>query len=432
VKSYDLAVIGAGPAGLFAAVKASNAGLSVCIAEANSRPGLKLLVTGQGKCNITNSVGLPDMLKKYGQREKFVRKCLYAFSADDLTEFFNGCGLRLTERDDGKIFPETESARDVLNCLLNMCTKSDIDIMYNRRISGVSAENGRFGLCTGNGNEPFASASSLLIATGGMSYPSTGSRGDGYLLAEQFGHTIIVPKPALSSLKILPDALHFFRGCAGITVSCSLSLFRDGKKLHSYGTREHGILLYTHTGLSGPVIIDNSRDFRSGDELAVNLIPHLNPEEAGTRLLAFCNSNGKSGIKRFFTEEGVPGRLASAVIDYALSAAESADSGAGLSKSSGDIRCAELSAQNRRKILEAFTALRFSVAGVDGFKKAMCTAGGVDTAEINPSTMESRLQPGLFFAGEVIDVDGDSGGYNLQFAFSSAAAAAKGAAGRNS
>ncbi|MBI9108930.1 MAG: aminoacetone oxidase family FAD-binding enzyme [Spirochaetales bacterium] len=402
MNSFDLIIIGAGAAGLFAAGKCSSGEIKTAVFDSMNSPGRKLLLTGQGRCNITNSARLPEFITRYGNKERFVRKCLYSFGGEELTQYLSVAGLELVSRDDGKVFPTSERASDVLKCLLRVCRKSYIDFNFGSRVASIEYNDGVFTLASENGIS--ASAPRLLIAAGGYTFPSTGSRGDGFKLAASLGHNIITPRPALSAVSTTQKD---FTCCAGISIDAASVLFRDNKKI----SRRRGALLFTHTGLSGPLIIDNSREMRPGDSLEVSLLPDYREAELSAAVLSFCAVHGRSRLKSFLTKLSLPERLAAAVFERA-----------GLDPGK---TAAEITKKERNSLLRSIEGLTFTIERLDGKNKAMCTSGGVDTAEINPSTMESRLISGLYFAGEVIDVDGDSGGYNLQFAFSSAFAASE-------
>lgn len=414
MKEWDVIIIGAGPAGLFAAAECGAEGLKTCILESNRSAGKKLLVTGQGKCNITNSAELSNFITHYGTKTRFVRKCLYAFSNRDMIELFTKTGLPLEARADGKVFPVSEQASDVREYLLGLCRTAKVTIKYNSSIGRIAHVDGLFSAFSDEEKPsatatPIATAAKLIIATGGYTLPSTGSNGSGYNLARMLGHELVAPRPSLTGIVVEPEDFTPFITCAGIALDCELNLYRDNSKVGNY----IGRILFTHKGLSGPVIIDNSRDFLQGDELQINLVPGRNSESLSADFISYCSMKGKTSIKHFFTDCKLPDRLISSV--FSRSGAEAARS-----EKSADIK-----ASDRKKLVNAFTALSFGLKSPEGRSKAMCTAGGLDTSEINPATMESRLITSLYFAGEIIDVDGDSGGYNLQFAFSSGRAAAK-------
>jgi len=400
--NYDLIIIGAGAAGLFAAGKCSAAGIKTAVFDGMDNPGRKLLITGQGRCNITNTAELPDFIKHFGDKQRFVKKCLYSFSSMDLINLLSSEGLNTICRGDGKVFPESERSADVLKQLLMLCNKSYTNFRFSNRICSISHESKTFTVKSEEGLS--CRSPKLLLASGGFTFPSTGSRGDGFRLAASLGHNIITPRPSLTAIISREED---FSSCAGISLDAGTALYREGRKL----TGRRGALLFTHLGLSGPLIIDNSREMMSGDRLEVNLLPEITEAELGALFLDYCENQGRNRVKTFFTGLSLPDRLTAAVF-----------SRIGITP---DKKAAEVTKKQRSSLIHAFTGLTFHIKQLEGKKKAMCTAGGVDTAEIKPSTMESKIITGLYFAGEVIDVDGDSGGYNLQFAFSSASAAAE-------
>ncbi len=433
MNKYDVMIIGAGPAGLLAASECARAGLKTILLESQPKAGRKLLITGSGKCNITNSLAMDDFINRYGDKSRFVRNCLYSFSNNDLIEFFEKNGLTLKIKSNGCVYPESERASDVLKCLMNMCKKSDILIKYNTKINSVSFHDGLFkaspGIssdsCSANASESPNTSGNLnvtaseyrsrfmIIAAGGFTWPSTGSDGSGYRLAKALGHSIVEPRLALTSVTACDEDYKHLKDCSGISIECGIKQYRVSSENPDRKGSYTGSLLFTQTGLSGPVILNSSRYFCTGDILKLNFFPGLGKDELNRKIINFCSTNGKSMVKSFFTSGGLPERLVKAVFTSAGCALET------------EIRAAELASELRKKLSTAFTALPIKIKSLEGREKAYCTAGGVDTSEINPKTMESKIIPNLYFAGEVIDVDGDSGGFNLQFAFSSAKAAAE-------
>ncbi|MDC7124416.1 MAG: aminoacetone oxidase family FAD-binding enzyme [Spirochaetales bacterium] len=405
MENYDLIIIGAGAAGLFTAVKASENGVKTAVFESGNKAGRKLLITGQGKCNITNSVQTQDFIKKYGDKTKFVRKSLYSFQNTDLTSFLSKNGLKTFTREDGKVFPETERASDITKLMMKKCKKENITFFYNSKITKIIKQKNNFLLFVNESEKALATASKLIISTGGFTFPKTGSDGSGFKLAERLGHKIVSPKESLCGTIIKKAIFSNFSNCSGITVTANIKLFRHSKCIKKYTNTS---ILLTHNGLSGPGIIDNSRDFYPEDILQISFFTNTTSEILNNEILDFCKTSGTKLVKSFFTSKGIPERLVSTLLKTA----------------SNDniltMKAAELPAKTRKEIIAAFTEYNFVIDMLEGRNKAMCTCGGVDTSEINPSTMESRIVDGLYFAGEVIDVDGDSGGYNLQFAFSSA------------
>lgn len=386
-------VIGAGPAGLFTAISCTTAGRNVMILEKNDTPAKKLLLTGSGQCNLTNNDPPREMLKHYFEASRFLKPAIMAFDNTKLKEFFQDRGLEMTTRDNGKIFPATLSAKDVLEVLLGECEKQGIELRCNSRVTSVEhTENGLFKITTSDGE---VRAAFLAITTGGKSYPHTGSSGEGYFLARQLGHTIQEPTPALAAL-YTDDPLG---DLAGISVKeVSVSLWRDGKKL----AQRSGDLLFTHLGLSGPVILHLSRDVLPGDLIKLNL-SGWKGEEGEKILLNMLKSGGKKNLKNILHTLNLPERLIEKLLELSHTEA----------RTGSDIRKEE-----RKELLRLLTEMDFSVSKTEGFSMAMLTRGGVSLSQVNSKSMESKLVSGLYFAGEVLDFDGESGGYNLQAAFS--------------
>ena len=401
MKKKSLIIIGGGPAGLFAALNAADTDLRTTVLEGEKKAGKKLLLTGGGQCNVTNMQPTEDMIHRFGDRSGFVKHLLSGYTNRDVVSFFEKQSVALYTRADGKVFPKSEKSSDILDALLRSCGKNGAVIKTGTRVHRVRTESEGFAADTDSGT--FRS-DYLLIATGGYTFPSTGSRGDGYTFARTLGHAVITPSPALASVTLRENV---FRECSGISTAVSVSHYRQNKKQHDFS----GDLLFTHSGLSGPVILDNSRYIADSDLLEINFMPEYPARGMDTIITGEAASRGKEAIKTII-------RSVCPLLPLKLILT--------LLKESGlepDRKAAEISRSARQKLVQAVTSFHCSITRKDS-KKAMCTAGGVDTGSINRKTMESRIVPGLFFAGEVIDVDGDSGGFNLQFAFSSAKAAA--------
>ena len=398
---FDLIVIGGGPAGLMAAAVASEQGFRVGVLEKNNRPGKKLLVSGSGQCNLTHSGDIRDFPCHFGKGGKFVRPCLLNFSNTGLEAFFSRCGVETADRGDGKVFPLSGKSQDILEALLAQCRKRDAIFFYKCPVSSLVKKDGFFLVETADRRKILSS--SVLIATGGCSYPSTGSTGDGYKLAEKFGHKVVSLTPVLTPVFLRDNP---FGVCTGISFPSRLQLFRDGRKTGEY----RGDLLLTHKGLSGPVILNNSRDFHSGDRLTVQIDPEGDEKGFLDYLLKTASREGKKTVKKFLTSRNIPERLVLLLL--------------GKSSIAPDLPLSQLGKKSRSLLVEKLFAFPVQVQDLGGFNIAMATGGGISLDEVNPRTMESRLQSDLYFAGEVLDVDGDTGGYNLQFAFSSGKQAA--------
>lgn len=410
---YRAAVIGGGPAGLFAAIRFAEraAGSSepsrIVVLERRSHPCRKLLVAGSGQCNVTHAGPVEDFLEHYGGGTKpgavarFLKPSLLEFSNTDLLDWFRARGLDFEEEEGGKVFPVTRKASSVLDILLSEASRLGVDIRGERRVMSLAKVDDSFVIET---LQESITADSVLISTGGASYPVTGSSGDGYALAAILGHSIVTPRPALAPVyaagfRLSPVAGLSFKG-AGLIIR------RGGKKLSSH----EGDLLITHKGVSGPLVLDASRGIRPGDRLEVR----------------FADVDTDAFRERFDEHlSAAPRRLAKTVL---------AD--CGLPRSLAELFCrlagvaeTAIAADLRREAREALCALAcacpLDVGAIGDLDEAMATAGGIELTEVQARTMESRLVPGLFFAGEVLDIDGDTGGYNLQAAFSTGALVGK-------
>ncbi|RDG32977.1 aminoacetone oxidase family FAD-binding enzyme [Oceanispirochaeta sp. M1] len=398
---YDLIIIGAGAAGLFAGARASAAGLRFCILESMNQSGLKLLTSGSGQCNITNAEDIRSYPERYGKAHKFVKPALLEWSNQDLITFVEKEGLPCEDRGDGKIFPVSRNSRDVRDLLQKLSQNGEGRIFWKDPVRSIEKKGVLFYVKTGSSQY---SAPKILLAAGGLSYPSTGSTGDSYILAERLGHSIVKPRPSLTPVFIKNFILVESSGSA---FPVSIDLYREGKKLHSF----MGDLLITHKGFSGPVILNNSRDMTPGDELRVSWLPDRDREDLDQDILNRIQNSGKKSLPSGLGQNGISESLMKGLLKKA-----------GLSP---EMKMNQLSKKNRISYLKEIFSSSFIVDSLGGFNQAMVTAGGVSLKEINPRTMESKLCEGLFFAGEVMDVDGETGGYNLQFAFSSAALAVK-------
>lgn len=395
---FDVIVIGTGPAGLFSAINIKNK--SVLILEKNSKPAKKLLISGAGRCNITNSGDLNHYLTKYSDKKNFVQPSLKEFTNYQLLEYFSKNGLNCYMDKNGKYFPETDDAHDFLNILIDSCNKNRVKINYNSKVIDIKKNDDIFSIET---EELIYNAKIVIIGTGGLSYPTTGTTGDGYRFAKKFGHKIIPTRPALTSIKIRD---YSYKEIEGISLKkITISKIENNKTISNTGD-----IVFTRNGFSGPGIIDFSRFLNNDDEILINF-SELKGEEIETNILNEMNKNGKVSIKKVLKFTNLPERL---LEQFLLNL--------GIED---DMQISKLSKENRKKIVNEIVAKKLIIDKVNGFNMAMVTAGGVDTKEVNRKSMESKLIENLFFVGEVLDVDGDTGGYNVQFAFSSGYLAAK-------
>ncbi len=396
----DVVVVGAGPAGLFCAARLP-ADRSVVVLERMAEPGRKLLLAGSGQANLTHEGDVAAFLERFGEHGRFLRHALRSFSNAALAAWFAGHGVPLETRSDGKVFPVSRRADDVLEALRAACRENGVRIIPNARVRTVERDDDGFSVGVAGGGWR---AASVVLATGGASYPETGSTGDGYRLAHALGHTVVEPRPALAPVEPGP---YTFADLSGVSVSdAGLRVVRDGRQVAA----GRGDLLFTHRGLSGPGVLDLSRDLRPGDRLIVSFVAIPPPETLDERLVRLCAERGPARLPTVLAPLGLPERLLRRLI------AET-----GLPEETTGAR---LDRNGRRRLVGVLGGLSFAVDRIGGFSVAMTTAGGVALDEVNPKTMESRLVPNLFFAGEVLDIDGDTGGYNLQAAFSTGALAA--------
>lgn len=402
MESYQVLIIGAGPAGLSCALHAAGEERGVVILEKNPSPGRKLLITGSGQCNITHEGDIADFSMHYGDHGPFLRPALRNFTNRDLTRFFEGHGCPVTTGENGKIFPASKKASDILEVLLKECRLRSVEIRCNEAVTGVRRENGRFKV---KSRKSIYSVEKLVIATGGASYPATGSSGDGYILATELGQPVTEISPALTPVYI---ADYPFTDLAGISFeNLTLSLFRNRKK-----TRQaKGDILCTHHGFSGPGVLDLSRYIRPGDELKIGFIPGMGQEEVTRSLIRSIDSRGHRKVKKILEDFSLPERFIRRLLE--------------LTGVPDDLPGAQLTRSSRNLVIGALTGFPFTVERLGGFDEAMVTRGGIALGEIDPKTMESISIPHLYWIGEVLDIDGDTGGYNLQAAISTGALAAR-------
>ncbi len=402
---YDLVVVGAGPAGLMAAGTAAAHLKSVLLLEKQADPGRKLLLTGSGQCNFTNICSLDRFLQAYGEHGRFLKPALYHFDNQAAIAFFKKRGLESTVVEEtGKVFPSSRRARSVLEVLLAECQQQGVELRAQTAVTEISRPaDGAFQVVTERG---IVQAHRVLLATGGRSYPATGSTGDGYRWAKTLGHTIVPPHPGLT-----PFIIRTFpwTDLAGTSFKdLPVTLWRKNKKVKTLW----GDWLITHQGLSGPVIQNLARYARAGDTLTLPLVPFEQLEDfrkEWDRLwMSRSNLSLKAWLKQFPLTQGVTRML------MEVAGLHPADT------------VAQVGREKRALLFTGLTAYPLTIQKLGDFEVAMVTCGGVALDEINAKTMESRIVPGLYFAGEVMDVDGDCGGYDLQAAWSTAVLAVHG------
>ena len=398
---YDIAVAGAGPAGTIAAIHAAESGKTVVMLERNNSIGKKILLTGKSRCNITNITPMDTFVEKFGNQGAFLRSAFFAFSNQNLIDFFEAKGLKLKTERQGRVFPVTDSARSVVKILKRYLQENKVPIFYNMRLVNIKRRSDCFQLDV-NGKDKI-NTKKVILATGGASCKITGSTGDGFRIAQKLGHTIVAPKPALVPLRAKEL---WTRQLQGLPLKNIRIIFQHGtRKIAS----DIGELMFTHFGVSGPLILDFSGRIISilkeakQVRLFIDLKPGLEPEQLENRLLNEFRTKGNIQLNNEM-KDLLPRRLIPVFIN--------------LLNLEPKRKVSHITKKQRRSIIELLKALPLTITGSLPIEEAMVTNGGISTKEINPRTMESKIVPGLYFAGEIIDGCASSGGYNLQQAFS--------------
>lgn len=389
-------VIGGGPAGLISAYFRAVRGEDVYLIEKNEKPGKKLYITGKGRCNVTNDCDVDEFLSNVVTNAKFLNGAIRRFPPEKFMEFLSGKIKLKTERGN-RVFPLSDKASDVTKCLCAYAEDAGAKIKLNEKVLAINAADGKIvSVVTDKATYP---CDNVIVCTGGLSYPSTGSTGDGYAFAKSFGHTIISPVAALSGVNLKGD---FYKNLQGLSLkNVAISVVNGKKKIYS----DFGEMLFTHFGVSGPTIISassfinrlNLRDVY----ISLDLKPALTEEQLDARVLRDFEKYKNKAIKNSLDD-----LLPKAMIPVIIKAA-------GIN---GDIKNNELKAENRRKIVAAIKDFRMYPHSLRDLNEAIVTSGGVSVKEIDPKTMESKLVKGLFFAGEVIDADALTGGFNITIA----------------
>jgi predicted Rossmann fold flavoprotein len=401
----DVIVIGAGAAGIIAAGRAAQRGARILLLEKMRQPGRKLLITGKGRCNITHDAPLSEYWKNIFPNGRFLKHAFHAFFKDDILQILHDRGVETTTERGSRVFPVSNDAKEVLDALLDWMGTKNIERVFNARVSELIMDGEQVKgvrAMTDQGTKEFY-AQSVIIATGGKSYPATGSTGDGYELAKQAGHTITQPQPALVPLVTREDYASKLQGLGLKNINAVVWV--NGKKTRE----EFGELMFAHYGLTGPVILTLSRhvveEISAGNkvEIGIDLKPALDEKKLDARLLRDLDAHGKKQVENIF-RLWLPSSLIPVFLD--------------ILEMDGRKLCNQLGGKERKKILLLMKDFRFTITGHPGFKEAIITAGGIPTTEIQSKTMESKLVKNLFFAGEVIDLDANTGGFNLQIAWS--------------
>lgn len=397
-------VIGGGPAGMFAAYFAAKNGHKVTLLEQNEKLGKKLYITGKGRCNITNASDMENLFANVCSNEKFLYSAFYSYTNDQVVEFFESYGLRTKVERGNRVFPVSDHSSDVIATLSKALKDVGVDVKLYTKVSKLLTEEQVIrGVVLEDNTSMIADA--VVLATGGISYPSTGATGDGYRFAEALNHKIVDPTPSLVPFEIQESWVTEMQGLALKNVAITIE--REGKKLYS----DFGEMLFTHFGVSGPMILSASasikpaffKDFAHELILKIDLKPALDREQLDKRILKDFeeakNKQYKNSIQKLLPSKMIPIIITLSGIDP-------------------DKKVNEITKEERMKLVDLLKSLPMTIIGLRGWNEAIITKGGVSVKNVNPSTMESKLVNGLYFAGELLDLDAMTGGYNLQIAWS--------------
>lgn len=405
----EIIVIGGGAAGLMAAIRAAECGAGVHIIEPNERLGKKVNITGKGRCNVTNDTDLDGLMQNIPRNGRFLYSAFAEWSSRDTMAFFEACGVPLKVERGNRVFPVSDSAFDITDALKRQVKSHNIRWVHDRAVSVVTEE-GRVSAVKGEkGTYPCTAA---IIATGGISYPGTGSTGDGYRMAEELGHTVVEPKASLVPL-VSPDPdCGAMQGLALKNVELTV-LNQKNKTVF----REFGEMLFTHFGLSGPLILSASAHLRDWEKnsyrVSIDLKPALDEQKLETRIL---RDIAESPNKDF--EKIAAGLVHRSMVPVILKRLEIP----------GTLKANSVTREQRRALVQLLKHFEIAVSGTRSVSEAIITTGGIKVGEVQPGTMESKLVSGLYFAGEVLDVDAYTGGFNLQIAWATGHLAGQSAA----
>lgn len=400
--SYDGIVIGGGPAGMFAAVTAAEQGSRVLLLERNDRLGKKLLITGKGRCNVTNHCSAQEVLQNVPRNGRFLYSTMESCPPEQVMAFFESSGCPLKTERGNRVFPVSDRAQSVLDALKNRLRNAGVTVQTGR-VKRILTGNGT--VCGVETERERIAASWVILATGGVSYPTTGSTGDGYAMAKALGHTVVEPEGSLVPLEAEGRDCPDMQGLSLRNVGVKL-LNAKGKVLY----KDFGELLFTHFGVSGPTVLSASAHLKgAGCKLVIDLKPALDEGKLNDRILRDLEMYQNRSMENALTD-----LLPRSMIPVVLRRLEIP----------GSLQANSLKKQQRRAIVELLKAFSVEITGKRPVSEAIITSGGIKTSEIDPKTMQSKLVPGLYFAGEIIDCDAYTGGFNLQIAWATARAAA--------
>ncbi len=401
-KKYDLIVVGAGAAGMIAAITAARSGKSVLLLEKLSQIGSKLKATGGGRCNLTNTLSNEDFMAKFGRNGRFMQDALELFDHKALTYFFKEIGVETHAPDGFRVFPTSHSSQTIIEALLGEMQKVDVEVLTSQKVQKIlHVENRIIGV---ESNHETFYAKNVIVATGGLGYPALGAEGDGYEMAKELGHKITELHPAMMPLR---SKERWVENCRADTIA-KVEL-RVALKKHSK-IKAHGDLIFTKSGIRGPVVLD----------AATEITPLLNKYCEVPLLLNLTKGMNEEQITKYLKNESAKNphlnmlELVSTLLPSALS-----NELCLLAEIDTQTTYKKISGANKAKLIGLLAWTPLTVVGHDGFKMAMITRGGVELKEIDPKTMQSRVVKGLYFCGEIMNLDGPCGGYNLQWSFSS-------------
>ena len=399
-------VIGAGPAGMMAAISAAE-NHEVILLEGNERIGKKLFITGKGRCNVTNAKDISEFFDFIPGNPHFLYSALYTYTNIDVMNFFENAGVKLKVERGSRVFPNSDKSSDIISGLSRGLNEALVDLRLHSKVKDVIFNNNKIeAVILENGSK--VKGDYFIITTGGKSYPLTGSTGIGFDLAKKMGHTIVEPKPSLVPIEIEESWVRELQGLSLRNIELKIKNKKNSKVVYS----GQGEMLFTHFGISGPLVLSGSRFIKDGErfEISLDLKPALEEKELDIRIQKdfkkYINNDFKNSL-----DELLPKKLIPVIIE--------------LSKIDENKKVNSITKEERRTLLNLLKNLTFTVKGLRDIAEAIVTAGGVSTKEIDPSTMQSKIVDNLYFAGEVIDVDAFTGGYNVQIALSTGYLAGK-------
>ena len=418
----DVIVIGGGPAGMMSAITAAKENNNVIILEKMNSCGRKLLITGKGRCNITSSLSMDDFIKNTPGNGKFLYSCFQNFTNGDIIQMLKNNGVKTKEERGNRIFPVSDKSLDVLNAFEKEMEKNNVKVITKANVKKINIENKKVTGVTfeKDGLNKTFKADKVILATGGKSYSATGSTGDGYKLAEDLGHNIVRVRPSLVPLQTNGRNLKICKQMQGLSLrNVKIKLIDSSKNKTIY--EDFGELLFTHFGVSGPTILSSSAHllrYKNVDELLnkgtikliIDLKPALDEEKLNLRILRDFEKEKNKSFKNSLNDL-LPKKMIDTVIE--------------LSEIDENKKVNEITKKERMKLIQLLKHFEITISGYRPIEEAIITSGGISTKEINPKTMESKIIQGLYFAGEIIDVDAYTGGFNLQIAYSTGYTAGK-------